>query len=105
MGWEELAAYAHSNAKGEMKTEILTEAERIINGPRRESYGDAQNSFKKIAIGWEEIIGHPVNPSQVALCMIWLKMCREINSPKKDNRVDIAGYTALLDILQSKASK
>jgi hypothetical protein len=78
---------------------ILAEAEEIIHGARHKSYGDVEVAFKRYATIWSEIIDTKVSPEQVCMCMIALKMCREKNKPSRDNRVDIAGYTALLDLL------
>lgn len=74
---------------------VLGEAERIINGPRRSDYGDAKESFRKIAAGWSVILGEPVSGTQVALMMTWLKTCRFTSSKDRDSLVDLAGYTAL----------
>lgn len=76
---------------------ILQEAERIINGPRRDSYGDARESFQRIADVWSAVLKTKVTPHQVALCMIGLKLCREANKPARDNRVDMCGYADLAD--------
>jgi hypothetical protein len=78
---------------------VLIEADIIINGERKEAYGDAKTSFENIAAGWSVIAGVPLTGSQVALCMVWLKVCREAHSHKRDNLVDIAGYTALMEKL------
>lgn len=83
---------------------ILQEAEQIINGPRRDSYGDASKSFEKIARWWTDIVGAPVSASQVAQCMIAFKLIREVNKPGRDNRIDICGYTALLDSLKEPST-
>ena len=34
--------------------------------------------------------------------MIVIKLCREENKPKKDNRVDIAGYALTLDMVEQE---
>lgn len=74
---------------------ILQEADRIINSERRQDYGPIEESFSRIASVWSAILKRRVSPHEVALCMIGLKLCRESNSHKRDNLVDIAGYTAL----------
>lgn len=79
------------------KESILREAERIINGSRAEDYGDVTENFKKIADGWSVIFGVEVSPRQVGHAMIWLKTCRDLNTPKRDNLVDIAGYAGCID--------
>lgn len=78
---------------------ILQEAERIINGDRREAYGDVKESFENVAKGWAVIFGNEVSGRQVGLAMSWLKICRENNNHKRDNLVDLAGYAALIDKL------
>lgn len=78
----------------------LAEAEQIINGPRRGSYGAVQESFDRIAGAWSAILPIKVTASQVALCMIALKVCREANKPSHDNRVDMVGYSGLLAELE-----
>ena len=80
---------------------ILAEASAIITGPRRESYGDVRQSFLDIATLWSVILRHKVTSQDVARCMIAFKLLRETNKPARDNRVDICGYTALLDKLES----
>lgn len=74
---------------------VLQEADRLINGDRREAYGDVRQRFESVAVGWTQIIGAPVSAQQVALAMVWLKVMREVNAHKRDNLVDIGGYTGL----------
>jgi Domain of unknown function (DUF6378) len=83
---------------------VLIEAEHIINGPRRDDYGPALQSFEKIADGWTLILGVIVSPEQVALCMDWLKTCRWLNGQQRDSLVDKAGYTALIQKMQEERS-
>ena len=78
---------------------IFDEALKIVTGPRRESYGPVQRSFQETADIWSVVLKQKVTPQQVVLCMIGLKLQREANKPHRDNRVDIAGYDFLLDIL------
>ena len=74
---------------------VLAEAEEIINGLRRDAYGDVTESFEGIATGWSVILGCEVTPTQVALCMDWLKTCRFLNAKDRDSLVHKGGYTAL----------
>lgn len=76
---------------------ILEEAAEVINGPRREAYGDAKESFSRIAAVWSSILKHPVTARDVALCMTGLKLCRESNAHGRDNLVDAVGYLALIE--------
>lgn len=75
---------------------VLVEAERIINGQRRDDYGGALESFTRIADLWSPVLGVPVTAEQVALCMIELKVARYMNGYHRDSVVDIAGYAGCL---------
>lgn len=75
----------------------LLRALEVVNGPRQEAYGPPEESFARIAAMWGAILHRAITPQEVALCMIALKVCREANKPGHDNRVDIAGYTEILD--------
>jgi len=72
--------------------DILEEALRVTDGEKRTDYGSVKEDFQRIASLWEVILGVAVEPKQVALCMIALKISRETNKSKRDNWVDIAGY-------------
>lgn len=78
---------------------ILEEALEVVNGERAVDYGDMKTSFSNIAKGWSVIAKTEISPSQVALMMIWLKISRENNNHKRDNLVDIVGYTQCLDTI------
>ena len=80
-------------------TSILEEADKLINGDRKEDYGDVRESFERIAKLWSVVLGIEVTSKQVNLCMMQLKMSREIGKHKRDNLVDICGYAALVDKL------
>jgi hypothetical protein len=99
--WEQYEAFRKSGIQAveEQSKSILAEAEQIINGPRRDSYGPADESFKRIAKGWSVLFGVEVTSRQVALAMIWLKVCRDANKPARDNLTDIAGYAGLAEKL------
>lgn len=77
------------------REQILAEAAKLICGDRQEAYGPPQENFKRIADGWAIILGWPVTPEQVSLCMAWLKIARLVNGPHRDSYVDGAAYMAL----------
>ena len=79
------------------KESILQEADRLIGGDRASSYGDALTNFTRVARLWSVVLGVDVTPEQVGMCMVMLKAARQINKPKRDNLVDLAGYAALTD--------
>ena len=78
---------------------ILQEAQRLVHGDRGEAYGHPFSDFSKTAKIWEGVLGCEVSPEQVALCMIGVKMSRQVNKPKRDNVVDMAGYAETLQMV------
>jgi hypothetical protein len=81
-------------------TTIFHEALRIITGPRREAYGPAKESFGRVAAMWSVILKTEVTASQVAQCMIGLKLVRQSNKHDRDNLVDILGYAGLIEEIE-----
>lgn len=83
---------------------ILQEAEELINGQRREDYGDAKACFERIATFWSAYlgirIGNSLSPYDVANMMILLKVARDAHDPgQSQNMVDVIGYAALTEKL------
>ena len=71
--------------------------EEVIDG-RRSVYGNPEEVFPRHAQVWSAIIGTPVTPEQVALCLIGYKLIRTADAPDySDNSDDIEGY---LDIFR-----
>lgn len=80
--------------------DILEEAHELVDGPRQEDYGHPIDNFNKMAMMWSAILGKQVSEQEVALCMIATKIARETNRPRRDNRVDIAGYAKTLQMVE-----
>lgn len=78
-------------------TNIAEDAVEVKDGDRQAAYGDAVINHKRIARMWSDIIGAPVTAKQVALCMIQVKISREINAPSRDNLVDLVGYALVAE--------
>ena len=75
---------------------LLQHAAGVIEN-RERIYGPAAESFEAIAARWSLVLGIPVTPAQVALCLIDLKLARLSRDPKHlDSIVDVAGYAACL---------
>ena len=78
------------------RKELLDEAGRTIAGQRQEEYGDARQSFERIAALWSADTGARITGSDVASMMVLLKVSRTRTSPEKlDSWLDMAGYAAL----------
>ena len=80
---------------------VLQEAERLVNGDRQQSYGDASESFERIADFWHAYLKTKLksdvhlSAKDVASMMILMKVSRSVTSNKRDNWVDMAGYAEL----------
>ena len=71
---------------------ITDEAKTIVAGDRASDYGDANESFARIAKLWSAYVGVTINSWDVAQMMILLKVSRAKTSRKRDTLVDIVGY-------------
>ena len=83
---------------------LAAEMERTRNGVGAYSYGPVLINHRRIAAGWSIILGVEVTPSQVALCMAWMKIARTVDRPvHRDSYEDggnymiIAGALALIE--------
>ena len=79
---------------------VLEEAYKLVTTKRNDDYGHPSLHFNKIAKVWSDLKGINFTASDVAKFMIVIKLCREENKPKKDNRTDIAGYALTLDMVE-----
>lgn len=78
------------------RREILDTASELIDGQRARDYGDASESFGRVALIWSGVLGMKVSAAQVALCLAGLKLSRLAFTPDHaDSWVDLAGYAAL----------
>lgn len=83
---------------------ILEEAQELTYGERQNQYGDAHINYGNIAKLWSVILKTEVTPEQVCLCMVMLKVARQVNKHKRDNIVDAAGYLALIEKMEVERS-
>lgn len=92
----------------EEKGSILEEAQRLVHGHRGDDYGHPADDFAKTAKIWTGILmpkllpGVEISVDDVPMCMIGVKLSREVNKPKRDNRVDGAGYFETLDMVRTR---
>ena len=77
------------------RSEVLDTAKEIVTKDRQNQYGDAEDNFKIISKYWSLFLGYPVDPAEVAVMLILLKVARMgANIEYLDNWVDVAGYAA-----------
>jgi hypothetical protein len=71
----------------------LEEAQRLVHGDRGAAYGHPIDDYTRTGRIWGAILGIPdIDPRICCLMMTAVKISREVNAPKRDNRVDGAGY-------------
>jgi hypothetical protein len=89
-----------SNLEPLREESICQEADYLVSNDRGNDYGPPKHDFLKTAKLWEVILGiENIKPEQIGLCMIALKLSRELNKHKRDNLVDICGYAKTVDII------
>lgn len=92
-----------------MGKSILQEADEVAGVDRSRDYGHPYENHKRIADIWSVQLGpklnKPIEPREVALMMVGLKLAREVNAPKRDNLVDAAGYVKCVDMIDQREAE
>jgi hypothetical protein len=84
---------------------IAEEAVEAVTGDRAASYGHPYTDFNKVAGMWSALFGWPVTASDVSLAMICIKLARQTHKNKRDNLVDIIGYSLTADAVITEANR
>jgi hypothetical protein len=77
---------------------ILTEANRLVHEDRSEAYDHPLDNFTRTAKLWQVAlekvlkVDAVITPEMVGICLLLLKVARELHCQKRDNLVDAAGY-------------
>jgi len=79
------------------RDEIIAKATELINGDRKDDYGDAYLNHMRIAEFWNNYLETEtkITPTDVAMMMLLVKVARLMHTYKEDSFVDICGYAAL----------
>lgn len=85
-----------------MSESILEEAQRIVHGPRRETYGHPFLNHSRTAAFWSAYLGIPITPEQVCMLNILQKVARSMTQTTRDTLVDIAGFAANVELVQDR---
>ena len=80
-----------------MLDDILKEADRIVHGPRNDSYGDPIDDYSKVVAIFRTLTGVDLDPEEGALFMVAVKLARlaknhDTGTAHRDSLVDAAGY-------------
>lgn len=90
---------------------VCAEADRLVSGDRRSTYGHPYDNFTDTAALWTVMLreklqpGYSVDAVDVALCMTQVKMAREAHHAKRDNVVDACGYLKCLDLVRARMAE
>jgi len=88
---------------------ILMEAEELTNGARNADYGHPLDDYGKTAKMWSGLLAgklkEDITPEEAMLCMCCVKISREVNKPKRDNLVDLAGYANCVSMCQGERER
>ena len=89
----------------ENKQSILSEAEEIVNGSRHSDYGDAKESFSRVATIANVMTGKELSPEDCCAVLMAVKLVRESFKHKRDNLVDLCGYAHIMNELNENESE
>ena len=82
--------------------EILEEASKLIEGNRKNDYGNKLTNHQNIAKLWSAYLDKEITPHDVAICMGLVKIARLKHAHKKDSYVDLAAYSAIAGEIESE---
>ena len=82
---------------------ILLKAEALVNGDRQSAYGPVAEDFGRAAEIFFLLSGVRLTVPQFLQAMQAVKLSRERYCPKEDNRLDLCGYTELLNQVREGA--
>lgn len=85
--------------------ELAAHAANLVTGDRHGDYGHPFDDFTRAAKIWEAVLGIPVTAEQVALCMVGVKIAREVHRPKEDNIADGIGYFLTLSMVRAERAR
>ena len=81
----------------ELPDSVLEEANKIVTGNRQTDYGNSVENFKHIASIASAILKKELTAEDCCVVLMAVKLARENYKHKRDNLVDLAGYTEILN--------
>ena len=90
---------------------IIEEANRLVNGNRQGDYGHPYWDFSRTSTMWNGLLveklkeGCKIEPEEVGLMMVLVKLSRHMNKKKRDNLVDAHGYLLTVEMVEEFKNK
>jgi len=79
-----------------IRTEVLREANSLVNGQRQEEYGTPMKNMTRIMSMVQQVFPERQwKPSDIPLFLLLVKIARAAEGYKWDTAVDLAGYASL----------
>jgi len=101
-----LAIYDAQTFKPLPTETILQEAQRLVHGDRGEAYGHPIVDYGRTGRIWGAVLGIPdIDPRLCCLMMAGVKISREVQSHKRDNLTDLAGYAECAAMVADKQAE
>jgi len=96
----EVVEYPHLPKDGHVS--ILPQAEKIVNGARRDDYGTPLDNHSRTARFWTLYTEHRFTAEDVCMLNILQKIARGMNKITRDTLVDISGYAENINLILSQ---
>ena len=90
------------NIEKRSKQSILLEADMILNGDRQADYSDPVDSFDRIRKLASMLTGKELTADECCKVLMAVKLVRESFRHKRDNLVDLCGYSEILNRIKEK---
>jgi len=81
-----------SEKSEDVSTSVLLEANDIVS-QRNVAYGEPTDTSERISAAFSALTNRNIKPADVALIQMLFKIVRSEHGYKRDNSVDLAGYT------------
>lgn len=85
--------------------DLAAYAARLVNDDRAALYGHPLDNLTRAARIWSVILEVEVTAEQVALCMVGLKIARQVHRETSDNIADAVGYLLTYGMIQEERTR
>lgn len=85
--------------------DLAAYAARLVNEDRAQLYGHPLDNLTRAANIWSVILDVDVTAEQVALCMVGMKIARQVHREQMDNVADAVGYLLTYGMIQEERSR